>query len=120
MQPTYIRGQELEQVQWVQALHAVHKRIPDLLSMGVPIPERIMTTDSKVNSIEAEEAVPGRDLFTGRGKVDHFQLPMELRRHLHPLVPEDEDHDVPAPWAVRSTLARLLPLLDASSSSCVW
>ncbi|CAL8466969.1 g6505 [Coccomyxa elongata] len=74
------------------ALSAVAERVPDILAMGVPIPEMISFDKFNVFSDRRE-----LDMY-GKKKINHFGLDMELRKELNPLPLEENDQDAPAPW----------------------
>lgn len=78
----------------LQALTAVAERVPDILAMGVPIPEMISFDKFNVFSDRRE-----LDMY-GKKKINHFGLDMELRKELNPLPMEENDQDAPAPWKV--------------------
>ena len=79
----------------LQALSAVAERVPDILAMGVPIPEMISFDKFNVFSDRRE-----LDMY-GKKKINHFSLDMELRKEMNPLPLEEDDQDAPAPWKVR-------------------
>lgn len=79
-----------------QALKAVSDRVPDILAMGVPIPEHISFDTFNVFSDRRE-----MDIY-GKKKINHFSLDMDVRKKLNPEVEEESDQDAPAPWEVTS------------------
>ncbi|KAK9916554.1 hypothetical protein WJX75_004063 [Coccomyxa subellipsoidea] len=75
-----------------EALTAVSDRVPDILAMGVPIPEHIAVDTFNVFADPRE-----MDIY-GKKKIAHFSLDMDLRKELHPVEEEVNDQDAPAPW----------------------
>lgn len=94
-----------------QALTAVSDRVPDILAMGVPIPEHIAVDTFNVFADPRE-----MDIY-GKKKIAHFSLDMDLRKELHPVEEEVNDQDAPAPWEVTCALSTPLVIYPASSVS---
>lgn len=83
----------------MQALRAVADRVPDILDMGVPIPEHISFDKFNLFSDRRE-----MDIY-GKKKINHFSLDLDVRRELNPLPAPVNDHDAPPPWEVMCFLS---------------
>ena len=87
----------------LQALKAVADRVPDILAMGVPIPEHIPFDTFNVFSDQRE-----MDIY-GKKKLNNFSLDMDLRKQRNPEEPEADDQTAPAPWEVTCLLLKTKP-----------